>query len=151
MTKKTAGLYQYKFEIINPTSNQSFFRENTSEFSFGDCWGYNRFFKIENLQTQGFISDDDSINVKFYVRAITWKQRAQDLAQYVNSLKEKVNDHETTNSDCGIPIKDLMPFDDFWKSSPTDPIDNLFGDDELQVDIFHDPESIFENNDQDSL
>jgi len=42
--------YEYKVEMINHSNkNLSITREFASEFEPGECWGYNRFFKIDQL------------------------------------------------------------------------------------------------------
>jgi len=39
-------------------------REFASDFEAGECWGYNRFFKIEFLEKDGYISpEDDSVMI----------------------------------------------------------------------------------------
>jgi len=45
-------------------------REFSSDFEVGECWGYNRFYRIDLLDREGFLStDDDSIALKYFVRA----------------------------------------------------------------------------------
>jgi tripartite motif-containing protein 37 len=55
-------------------------REFASEFEVGECWGYNRFYRIELLERDGYLSGDenDSIFLKFYVRAPTYAQLSRD-------------------------------------------------------------------------
>lgn len=37
-------------------------REFASDFETGECWGYNRFFKIEFLEKDGYLNpEDDSV------------------------------------------------------------------------------------------
>ena len=37
-------------------------REFASDFETGECWGYNRFFKIEFLEKDGYVSlENDSV------------------------------------------------------------------------------------------
>lgn len=43
-------------------------REFASDFEEGECWGYNRFFKIDNLDREGFL-DSDSLKLRYFVRA----------------------------------------------------------------------------------
>lgn len=61
-------------------SEQKVVREFASEFEVGECWGYNRFYRIELLERDGYLSGtaDDSIFLKFYVRAPTFAQLARD-------------------------------------------------------------------------
>lgn len=55
--------YEYRVEMLNKRNpNQIVMREFASDFETGECWGYNRFFKIELLDRDGFIvSDDDEV------------------------------------------------------------------------------------------
>jgi tripartite motif-containing protein 37 len=55
-------------------TDQKVVREFASEFEVGECWGYNRFYRIELLERDGYLSGDenDSIFLKFYVRAPTY-------------------------------------------------------------------------------
>jgi tripartite motif-containing protein 37 len=49
-------------------------REFSSDFEVGECWGYNRFYRIDLLEREGYLSDDDKITLKYYVRAPTYAQ-----------------------------------------------------------------------------
>jgi len=44
-------------------------REFSSDFEVGECWGYNRFYRIDLLDREGYLGDDDCITLKYYVRA----------------------------------------------------------------------------------
>jgi len=53
----------------------SVMREFSSEFESGECWGYNRFYKIDLLKKEGYLLEgDDKLIFKFYVRAPTFFQ-----------------------------------------------------------------------------
>lgn len=39
-------------------------REFTSDFEIGECWGYNRFFRLDLLNHEGFLQHD-SLILKF--------------------------------------------------------------------------------------
>lgn len=36
-------------------------REFTSDFEIGECWGYNRFFRLDLLSNEGFLQRDSLI------------------------------------------------------------------------------------------
>jgi len=36
-------------------------REFTSDFEIGECWGYNRFFRLDLLKNEGFLEQDTLI------------------------------------------------------------------------------------------
>ena len=55
--------------MINFTdNNNSLIREFTSEFNTEECWGYNRFYKLENLIKDGFLNENNK--VKFFITKI---------------------------------------------------------------------------------
>lgn len=88
--------YQYKVELVhryNPTLCAE--REFQSEFETGECWGYNRFYRIELLEEKGFLdTESDSITLRFYVRAPTYAQLCRDQRDYIKSL-ERTRDRLT--------------------------------------------------------
>lgn len=47
-------------EQINDIS-KNVLREFTSDFEIGECWGYNRFFKLDVLINEGFLQEDTLI------------------------------------------------------------------------------------------
>ena len=50
-------------------------REFESDFETGESWGYNRFFKNELLEEEGYlIPEDDQLLFKFYIRPPTYFQ-----------------------------------------------------------------------------
>lgn len=63
-------------------------REFASDFEVGECWGYNRFYRIDLLQSEGYLNvADDSITLKFFVRAPNYSQHCLDQERYIESLK----------------------------------------------------------------
>jgi hypothetical protein len=47
---KEGSRYEYKIHMINfADSYQTLIREFVSEFNTEECWGYNRFYKLDNL------------------------------------------------------------------------------------------------------
>ena len=47
--------------MLNAKTNDCVIREFASDFETGECWGYNRFFKIEFLEKDGYTGDNDSV------------------------------------------------------------------------------------------
>ena len=39
-------------------------REFASEFENGECWGYNRFYKIDLLEKEGYLTETDTVKNK---------------------------------------------------------------------------------------
>ena len=82
--------YDYRVEMVNhldPTL--CVIREFASDFETGECWGYNRFFRIDLLKEEGYLSNDDTLIMKFYIRAPTYYQLHKDQKNYIKSLMEK--------------------------------------------------------------
>ncbi|KAL5035940.1 hypothetical protein RTP6_003562 [Batrachochytrium dendrobatidis] len=84
--------YQYRVDLINQSrgviKKRNISREFKSEFSVGECWGYNRFYNLDLIEQEGFYdSDSDSIKLVFYVRAPTYAQKCRDLEFYISNLK----------------------------------------------------------------
>jgi len=93
--------YFYKIELCNFTEKKTNYnREFSSDFQNGECWGYNRFYKIENLDKEGFLDPlTGKIKLKFYVRPQTYTQLCRDQKNYILSLEKKVaeNNNQPTN------------------------------------------------------
>jgi len=54
--------YDYKIQMVNVCDgSQSLLREFTSEFNTEECWGYNRFYKLENLIKDGFLNEGNKV------------------------------------------------------------------------------------------
>lgn len=82
--------YEYRVEMINhrEPARLCVVREFSSDFEVGECWGYNRFYRIDLLDREGFLSPPssseedsltgvthtpgDSITLKYFVRAPTY-------------------------------------------------------------------------------
>eukprot|EP00899_Mesostigma_viride_P013443 jgi/Mesvir1/2209/Mv09854-RA.1 len=81
-----AAKYEYRVEMLHATNEgQLVAREFASEFEVGECWGYNRFYRIDLLSREGYLSDKgDALTLRFYVRASTFAQQCKDL-QYALS------------------------------------------------------------------
>ncbi len=79
-------------ELTNHRNPQlSVIRVSISEFVSNDCWGYNKFFKIEDLYNEGYLTpEDERLVIKFYVRAPLYCQHAKDQRRYINQLEGKV-------------------------------------------------------------
>lgn len=65
-------------------SNRKVTREFQSEFEVGECWGYNRFYRIDLLESEQYLGDDDSLTLKYYVRAPNFSQHCHDQQIYIN-------------------------------------------------------------------
>ncbi|CAG9096067.1 unnamed protein product [Plutella xylostella] len=62
----TAGLpetskYEYRVEMLHQVSrdpSKNIVREFASDFEVGECWGYNRFFRLDLLASEGYLNPD---------------------------------------------------------------------------------------------
>lgn len=51
--------YEYRVEMIHQVSRDPFkniVREFASDFEVGECWGYNRFFRLDLLASEGYLN-----------------------------------------------------------------------------------------------
>lgn len=84
--------YEYRVEMINHrTPSAQVVREFASEFEVGECWGYNRFYRIDLLDREGYLNTaDDSITLKFFVRAPCYSQHCQDQERHITNLQKQL-------------------------------------------------------------
>ena len=69
-------------------ANKNVVREFASDFEVGECWGYNRFFRLDLLASEGYLnSENDTLILKFHVRAPTFFQQCRDQQWYIHQLQ----------------------------------------------------------------
>ncbi|ORX42126.1 hypothetical protein BCR36DRAFT_416256 [Piromyces finnis] len=88
--------YQYKIELINKRKdgkNNNIIRKYTSQFKESDCWGYEKFNNLDSLRNDGFIDEDDTLELLFSVRQLSYKQKCDDIILYLKN-NEKHNNNE---------------------------------------------------------
>ena len=59
-------------------------REFASDFEVGECWGYNRFFRLDLLASEGYLKDDKLI-LQFQVRLVSWLLYVFDISVTFNA------------------------------------------------------------------
>eukprot|EP00656_Telonema_subtile_P016057 TRINITY_DN18463_c0_g1_i2.p1 TRINITY_DN18463_c0_g1~~TRINITY_DN18463_c0_g1_i2.p1 ORF type:complete len:318 (+),score=112.90 TRINITY_DN18463_c0_g1_i2:80-1033(+) len=64
-------------------------REFASEYEEGECWGYNRFARVEHLVHDGYIDASDTLTLRYAVRRSSFPQLCADQAQFITSLQHK--------------------------------------------------------------
>ena len=96
--------YEYRVEMIYQTpqnsrcansiepnvvnTNKNVVREFASDFEVGECWGYNRFFRLDLLATEGYLNTEtDTLILRFHVRAPTFFQQCRDQQWYIHQLQ----------------------------------------------------------------
>ncbi|CAH8581118.1 unnamed protein product [Schistosoma turkestanicum] len=86
-----ASKYEYRVEMVHQLSrdpSRNIVREFASHFEVGECWGYNRFFRLDLLVNEGYLnSETDSIILKFQVRAPTYFQKCRDQNWHISQLE----------------------------------------------------------------
>jgi tripartite motif-containing protein 37 len=101
--------YDYRVEMINlADASKSVQREYNSDFEQGECWGYNRFYRIDLLREEGYLDQSDSLHMKFYIRPPTFYQMAKDQANFIKVLKEK---EETSRARFQGIVEKIKTFD----------------------------------------
>lgn len=82
--------------MIHQSSSKIIQREFVSDFEVGECWGYNRFFRLDLLASEGYLNiQRDSLELRFQVRPSTYFQRCRDQQWYINQLLKNQWQHET--------------------------------------------------------
>jgi len=80
--------YEYRVEMVHQArdNTKNIVREFASDFEVGECWGYNRFFRLDLLSSEGYLSGD-SLTLKFQVRPPTFYQKCRDQSWYIHQLQ----------------------------------------------------------------
>jgi len=80
--------YEYRVEMVHHgrDTNKNIVREFASDFEVGECWGYNRFFRLDLLASEGYLCND-SLTLTFQVRAPTFYQKSRDQQWYIHQLQ----------------------------------------------------------------
>ncbi|XP_066995778.2 uncharacterized protein [Anabrus simplex] len=89
--------YEYRVEMIHQGSRdatKNIVREFASDFDIGECWGYNRFFRLDLLASEGYLNTDtDCLILRFQVRPPTFYQRCRDQQWYISQLTSAQSQH----------------------------------------------------------
>lgn len=76
--------------MIHQSSAKIIQREFVSDFEVGECWGYNRFFRLDLLASEGYLNiQRDTLELRFQVRASTFFERCRDQQWFLNQLMKK--------------------------------------------------------------
>ncbi|XP_038614691.1 E3 ubiquitin-protein ligase TRIM37 isoform X3 [Tachyglossus aculeatus] len=83
--------YEYRVEMVHQSSNdpaKNIIREFASDFEVGECWGYNRFFRLDLLANEGYLNrQNDTVILRFQVRSPTFFQKCRDQHWYITQLE----------------------------------------------------------------
>ena len=87
MSVAAALRYEYRVEMVHHLSRDSsknIVREFASDFEVGECWGYNRFFRLDLLASEGYLFVPmDVLILRFQVRPPTFYQKSRDQIWWV--------------------------------------------------------------------
>ena len=67
-------------------ASKNIVREFASDFEVGECWGYNRFFRLDLLASEGYLDTSngrDTLTLRFQVRPPTFYQKSRDQQWWV--------------------------------------------------------------------
>ncbi|CAF0782676.1 unnamed protein product [Adineta steineri] len=102
--------YEYRVEMIHQLSkdpSKNIVREFASDFEVGECWGYNRFFLLDALISEGFLdTDSDILILRFQVRPPTYQQKCRDQQWYITHVE---NDNHHLHNEIKI-LRDKIHF-----------------------------------------
>uniref|UniRef100_UPI00358F46E4 E3 ubiquitin-protein ligase TRIM37 isoform X2 n=1 Tax=Myxine glutinosa TaxID=7769 RepID=UPI00358F46E4 len=83
--------YEYRVEMVHQASSdcsKNIIREFASDFEVGECWGYNRFFRLDLLASEGYLNTgDDCVVLRFQVRPPTFYQKCRDQQWHLGQLE----------------------------------------------------------------
>ncbi|KAK7087602.1 E3 ubiquitin-protein ligase TRIM37-like isoform X2 [Littorina saxatilis] len=85
--------YEYRVEMVHQASrdaSKNIVREFASDFEVGECWGYNRFFRLDLLASEGYLDTSngrDTLTLRFQVRPPTFYQKSRDQQWYIGQLE----------------------------------------------------------------
>ncbi|OQR68337.1 E3 ubiquitin-protein ligase TRIM37-like [Tropilaelaps mercedesae] len=82
--------YEYRVEMVHKTdATKNIVREFSSEFEVEECWGYNRFYRLDLLAAEGYLNpENDSLVLKFQVRPPSFFQKCRDQQWYISQLEQ---------------------------------------------------------------
>ena len=84
-------------------------REFASDFEVGECWGYNRFFRLDLLASEGYLdTDTDTLILRFQVRPPTFYQKCRDQQWYINQLESTHTQLINQITDLKEVLKDIL-------------------------------------------
>uniref|UniRef100_A0A8C5GRM8 Tripartite motif containing 37 n=1 Tax=Gouania willdenowi TaxID=441366 RepID=A0A8C5GRM8_GOUWI len=83
--------YEYRVEMVHQASSdptKNIIREFASDFEVGECWGYNRFFRLDLLASEGYLNmQTDTLVLRYQVRSPTFFQKCRDQIWYISQLE----------------------------------------------------------------
>jgi tripartite motif-containing protein 37 len=102
------GNYDYRVKLVNPMDpDLRLVREFSSDFTPGECWGYNRFLQLDKLLADGYLDpSEDRLVFRFAVRPSSYRQLCSSQRAYIETLERTLASRKRGN-DQGIEAKPL--------------------------------------------
>ncbi|XP_073984979.1 E3 ubiquitin-protein ligase TRIM37-like isoform X3 [Rhodnius prolixus] len=100
---ESSNRFEYRVEMVHQgtrNTNKNIVREFASDFEVGECWGYNRFFRIDLLASEGYLNvENDTLILRFQVREPNFFQKCLHQQWYTNQLERNITQYiEEINS-----------------------------------------------------
>lgn len=88
------GSYSYKITMKKARSGASpldlLEKEYVSDFENAVCWGYNRFFRIEDLESHGYLDpEEDTLRLELEIGPSNILQMCSDLTNHSQMLMDQ--------------------------------------------------------------
>ncbi|KAL5107624.1 E3 ubiquitin-protein ligase TRIM37 [Taenia crassiceps] len=92
--RREPSKYEYYIQLMHQgppqDSAKCIAREFASDFAAGECWGYNRFIRLDLLDSEGYVSSlDDCLCFNYMVRPQTYQQQCRDYLWYITQLEDQ--------------------------------------------------------------
>jgi tripartite motif-containing protein 37 len=95
------GEFEYKFQLKEPSHefSASLTKTYKSHFKEGECWGYQKFIKLDNLFNSLYYDDlNDSISLVYSIRPTTFYQKCINLQNYIVEMEHKIMNSSENNT-----------------------------------------------------
>lgn len=86
--------FEYRVEMVNVRDeSRNVAREFSSTFSRSESWGYNRFFRIADMHSGGFIDTDneDTVKFRFFVRSPTYYDKCIEQRLHMARMQSTID------------------------------------------------------------
>lgn len=92
--QRVPSKYEYRIEMGQRAGHSGapelVAREFASEFQEGECWGYNRFARVDHLLQDGYIDADDTLTLRYAVRRCSLREHCSDQQEFIAQLQHKL-------------------------------------------------------------
>ena len=106
--------YEYRVSMVHTSRNadRTVYREFLSDFEPGECWGYNRFYRLEHLISKGYLDpEEDKLTLQFAVRSPTFyhdslqqTKHVSCLTRQMENLQERLREPELSDTSQEVDI-----------------------------------------------